>query len=152
MANRKSVLETKPSEILTRPLTDNQQIWVYFIGATVIQSAIYMFDFATAIAVVNEHYKLGYAGWGTLTLLLMYLPSGVFYVIIISRPDLWEKYDGVLSSAQWFAYRTVQLFAFPIWVMYRYIYILFIQCSGCCISYRSLVDRCGSLGSCKPQI
>ncbi|PSN42969.1 hypothetical protein C0J52_13205 [Blattella germanica] len=117
---RRSTLDSKPSEILTSALTAEQKIYIYFIGATVFQSAIYMFDFASCIAVVNEHYKNGYPVWGTISLLLMYLPSGVFYVVIISRPDLWDEKDGALGMAQWCAYRTIQFLAYPIWVMYRY--------------------------------
>jgi hypothetical protein len=87
--------------------------------ATVFKSAIYAFDLASGIAVVNEHYQAGYIGWGTITLCLMYFPSLVFFIIIISRPDLWDEQDGIPGTAKWFCCRIAQLIACPIWVMYR---------------------------------
>lgn len=119
MESKKSVLDTKPQEILGYILTAEQKIWVYFLVATVFKSAIYVFDLASGIAVVNEHYKAGDNAWGTLTLFLMYLPSLVFFILIISRPDLWDEHDGILGNAEWFGYRTVQFLLYPIWVMYR---------------------------------
>lgn len=125
MESKKSVLDTKPQEILGYILTAEQQIWVYFLVATGFKSAIYVFDLASGIAVVNEHYKAGDNVWGTLTLLLMYFPSLVFFIIVISRPDLWDEQDGIPGTAKWFGYRTVQFLVYPIWVMYRYAKQLF---------------------------
>jgi hypothetical protein len=119
MECNKSVLDTKPQEIFGYSLTAKQQIWVYFIVATGLKSAIYAFDLASGIAVVNEHYKAGDNVWGTLTLLLMYFPSLVFFIVIISRPDLWDEQDGIPGTAKWFSFRIAQFIAYPIWVMYR---------------------------------
>jgi hypothetical protein len=119
MDSKKSVLDTVPQQILGYTLTAKQQIWVYFLLATGFKSAIYAFDLASGIAVVNEHYKAGYNVWATVTLLLMYFPSLVFFIIIISRPDLWDEQDGIGGTATWFGYRIAQLLACPIWVMYR---------------------------------
>lgn len=119
MDGKTSVLDTIPPQILGYTLTANQQIWVYFLMATVFKSAIYAFDLASGIAVVNEHYQAGYYAWGTITLCLMYFPSLVFFVIIISSPDLWDQQDGIPGTAKWFGYRIAQLLAYPIWVMYR---------------------------------
>jgi len=119
MDGKKSVLDTIPQQILGYTLTVKQQIWVYFLVATVFKSAIYAFDLASGIAVVNEHYKAGFYGWGTITLFLMYFPSLVFFIVIISRPDLWDGQDGIPGTAKWFGYRIAQLLAYPIWVMYR---------------------------------
>lgn len=125
MDSEKSVLDTIPQKILGYTLTAKQQIWVYFLVATGFKSAIYAFDLASGIAVVNEHYKAGYNDWGTITLLLMYFPSLVFFIIIISRPDLWDEQDGIPGTAKWFGYRIAQFLAYPIWVMYRYAKQLF---------------------------
>lgn len=119
MESKKSVLDAKPQEILGYILTAEQQIWVYFLVATGFKCAIYVFDLASGIAVVNEHYKAGDNVWGTLTLLLMYFPSFVFFIIIISRPDLWDEQDGIPGTAKWFGYRTAQFLVYPIWVMHR---------------------------------
>lgn len=119
MESKTSVLDKQPQEILGYILTAKQKIWVYFLVATGFKSAIYVFDIASGIAVVNEHYKAGDNAWGTLTLLLMYLPSLAFFIIIISRPDLWDEQDGILGTAEWFGYRTAQFLFYPIWVMYR---------------------------------
>lgn len=119
MEIKKSVLDTKPQEILGYTLTAKQQIWVYFIVATGLKSAVYVFDLASGIAVVNEHYKAGDNAWATLTLLLMYFPSLVFFIVIISRPDLWDKQHEISGTAKWFSFRAAQFLAYPIWVMYR---------------------------------
>jgi hypothetical protein len=119
MDGKKSVLDRIPQQILGLTLTVKQQIWVYFIIATIFKSAIYAFDLASGIAVVNEHYQAGFYGWGTITLFLMYFPSLVFFIIIVSRPDLWDGQDGIPGTAKWFGYRIAQLLVYPIWVMYR---------------------------------
>jgi hypothetical protein len=119
MECKKSVLNTKPQEIFGYTLTVKQQIWVYLLVPIAFRSAIYAFDLASGIAVVNEHYKAGDSVWGTLTLLLMYFPSLVFFILIISRPDLWDEQDGISGTAKWFGYRITQFLAYPIWVMYR---------------------------------
>jgi len=119
MDGKKSVLDTIPQQILGHTMTVKQQIWVYFLVATAFKSAIYAFDLASGIAVVNEHYQAGYYGWGTITLFLMYFPSLVFFIIIVSKPHLWDEQDGIPGTAKWFGFRIAQLFAYPIWVMYR---------------------------------
>jgi len=119
MDGKTSVLDRIPQQIMGYTLTVKQQIWVYFLLATGFKSAIYTFDLASGIAVVNEHYQAGYYGWGTITLFLMYFPSLVFFILIVSRPDLWDEQDGILGAAKWFGYRIAQLLAYPIWVMYR---------------------------------
>ena len=111
MDTKKSVLDTIPQEIMGYSLTVTQQILVYFLVATAFRSAIYAFDLASGIAVVNEHFKAGYSVWGTISLFLMYFPSLIFFITIISRPDLWDQQDGIPGTAKWFGYR--------IWVMYR---------------------------------
>ncbi|XP_069692224.1 uncharacterized protein [Periplaneta americana] len=115
-----SVLEKKPQEILGWSLRKEQQVWLYFILPTGFRAFIYVMDLASGIAVVNEHFKAGYGVWGAVTLLLIYFPSLVYFIIIISRPNLWDEQDGIPGSAKWFAYRIAQLLFFPIWVMYRY--------------------------------
>jgi len=119
MDGKKSVLDTIPQQILGFTLTAELQIWVYFLLATLFKSAIYAFDLASGISVVNELYKAGFYDWGTITLFLMYFPSLVFFIIIVSRPDLWDAQDGIPGTAKWFGYRVAQLLAYPIWVMYR---------------------------------
>jgi hypothetical protein len=119
MDGEKSVLDTIPQQILGFNLTVIQQIWVYFLMGIGFKSAIYIFDLASGIAVVNEHYQAGYYGWGTITLFLMYFPSFVFFIIIVSRPHLWDEQDGIPGTAKWFGCRIAQLLAYPIWVMYR---------------------------------
>nr|CAD7433045.1 unnamed protein product [Timema monikensis] len=74
---------------------------------------------------VREHFDAGLHVWAAFTIVLLYLPSIVFFVLTVSKPDLWDEQGDIVRTGQWFVFRLAQLVAFPIWAIYRYAKQLF---------------------------
>nr|CAD7446973.1 unnamed protein product [Timema bartmani] len=125
MVKKQSILNDKPSTVMGYPLTIQQQICLCFLLPSIINCIIYILDISTCVSAVREHFDAGLHVWAVFTIILLYLPSVVFFVLTVSKPDLWDEQGDIVRTGQWFMFRLAQLVAFPIWAIYRYAKQLF---------------------------
>nr|CAD7577815.1 unnamed protein product [Timema californicum] len=125
MVKKQSILNDMPSTVMGYPLTIQQQICLCFLLPSIINCIIYILDISTCVSAVREHFDASLHVWAVFTIILLYLPSIVFFVLTVSKPDLWDEQGDIVRTGQWFVFRLAQLVAFPIWAIYRYAKQLF---------------------------
>ncbi|XP_075212285.1 uncharacterized protein LOC142319183 [Lycorma delicatula] len=81
-----SVLHNKSSIVYGYPLTVKQQIWLHFIvpgiGFLLLLVLNFSFDFGVAVRLIIENKK----NYGLMTILLMYLPSFICFLLQLFKP------------------------------------------------------------------
>ncbi|XP_020707294.2 uncharacterized protein LOC105684731 isoform X1 [Athalia rosae] len=104
------------------PLRSTEQIYLVFLIPTLLNCAIYVIHFSLDLVVVEQHFREGNSIWGSCSLVIMYAPSITYFILTVSRPDWWMSQDEKISKGviTWFMLQVCQVFAFPLFALYRY--------------------------------
>lgn len=113
--------ESRPKHCMRMPLRSTEQIYLVFLIPTLINCAIYILHLSADVVVAEQHFRESNPIWGSCTVALIYAPAIVYFVLTVSRPDWWMSEDDKISKGvvTWFALQVCQLFAFPLFALYR---------------------------------
>jgi len=112
----------KSTRCMKVPLKSTEQIYLIFLVPTLINCFVYIIHFAADLVVAIQHFKEQNPLWGISTLIFIYIPALVYFVLTVSRPDWWMTEDDKLSKGVlgWFALQVCQFIGFVFFVLYRY--------------------------------
>ncbi|KAK6623355.1 hypothetical protein RUM43_009207 [Polyplax serrata] len=105
----------------TPPLTINQKIWFIFLLPTVFCCIVYIADVATDIALVERHFAEDRCFAGSLTVILMYSPSVVHFILTMMDASKWPESDKKTSKKVCWVLKNVGLMIlFPVHAIHRF--------------------------------
>lgn len=108
------------------PLKSTEQIYLIFLVPAVISCFVYIVHFSADLVVAIEHFKENNPLWGFGTLIIIYAPAFMYFILTISRPDWWMTDDDKVSKGVlgWFGLQVCQFVGFVFFALYRYRSIL----------------------------
>lgn len=119
MEERKKIVIV-PKTFLGYELNSIQDIYFNYLTPTIIGCLFYILHFAGDVAVTYRHFYDENVIWGSLTLLFIYLPVILCFVITSSSWELWAEQEGCgPNNIKWITLKIVQHLGFPIWSMWR---------------------------------
>ncbi|KAL3281168.1 hypothetical protein HHI36_004386 [Cryptolaemus montrouzieri] len=111
---------TKPNKILGFPLSAKQDVLINYLVPSIGGCALYIFLFATDIALTHRYFKDDESVWAWTTYGIMYLPAfGSCLIIMYSaelRPEL--KLCGK-KNLIWYLCKLTLHLLFPVWALWR---------------------------------
>lgn len=115
------ICQRRSTHCMRLPLRSTEQIYLVFLIPTLIGCAVYTINFAADFVVAIQHFGQGDPIWGSCTFGIMYAPAVAYFVLTVSRPDWWMSEEEKLTKGivTWFILQILQLFLFPIFVLYR---------------------------------
>lgn len=109
-----------PKTFLGYELNAIQDIYFNYLTPTLIGALFYIVHFTGDVATSYRHFYDGNPVWGSLTLLFIYLPVILCFIIVISSWELWAEQDGCgPNNIKWALFKIAQHLLFPIWSMWR---------------------------------
>lgn len=106
--------------LLGYELTSYQNAIVNYLVPSIAACILYVFIIAIDVAVIFTHFKNDDPIWGSLTLFVMYLPTLISFIIIVSNWELWPEFEECSrTNTIWFCVKIVEHLFFPIWNMWR---------------------------------
>lgn len=106
--------------LLGYDLAPKQDVYVNYLFPTVAASLLYIFNFATDLALAYRHFCEENPIWSFLTSFFMYLPVLGCFMITISSWELWPDYEGCgWENIKWAVLKVLQHVFFPVWSMWR---------------------------------
>ncbi|XP_014471707.1 PREDICTED: uncharacterized protein LOC106742877 [Dinoponera quadriceps] len=112
----------KSTRCMKVPLKSTEQIYLIFLVPAVISCFVYIVHFSADLVVAIQHFKENNPLWGSCTLIIMYAPALVYFILTISRPDWWMTDDDKVSKGVlgWFALQMCHFVGFVFFALYRY--------------------------------
>lgn len=101
-------------------LSINQRIWFLFLLPTVFCCIIYIADIATDIALVERHFTESRSITAFITILLIYAPPTVFFILTLRDEEKWPEADkNTTKKVLWILKQIGLLIFFPIHAIRR---------------------------------
>jgi hypothetical protein len=103
------------------PLRSKEQIYLIFLLPSIVHCFVYVLHFSADLVVAVQHFKENNSMWAFITILFIYAPALVYFILTISRPDWWmtdydKMYKGIFL---WLLLQLGKLIAFPFFALYR---------------------------------
>ncbi|KZC06888.1 hypothetical protein WN55_08122 [Dufourea novaeangliae] len=120
--NPELVCKKKAPRFLKVPLKSTEQIYLLFVIPTFIACFVYIIHFSADLVVAVQHFNENNPLWGWCTIIFMYAPAIMYFMLTVSRPDWWMTDDDKLTKGVfvWFCLQFCQLVGFVFFSLYRY--------------------------------
>lgn len=113
--------ERKPTKFMKVPLKSTEQIYLVFLIPVLLSCIVYMINFAADFVVAYEHYRDNNIIWSICTIVFIYAPAIVYFILTVSRPGWWltEDQRTLRGVVTWFILQICQMIAFPLFAIWR---------------------------------
>ncbi|KAL6260289.1 hypothetical protein P5V15_007821 [Pogonomyrmex californicus] len=117
-----TVCRRKSTRYMKIPLKSTEQIYLVFLIPVLINCSVYIVHFAADLVVAIQYFREENLLWGICTLVFIYAPALMYFILTVSRPDWWMTEDDKLTKGVlgWFAIQMCQFIGFVFFVLYRY--------------------------------